>query len=224
MQALDRIVDPDRQLREHRGHLVAAGAVAGHAHRHRDHRLDLQGAHVDPAGCQQLPEAARDSGEDDVVHRTAEGVLHRLDRVEVTLDPAPAAVLADGPTQRGLGAQQAAAHGGASDGSHRHVFGELTGMADAADDPREVLTGPHHRIDDRIGHQADGSGCGLRFPGARRGLAALRVGVEDDLHDVVAGQPVDHRVVRLVDQRPAALRQSLDQPDLPQGAIEVEPL
>ena len=73
LEPLDRIGDPDRQRRPHRGHPIAQRALLDvGADRHRDHRLqhDVLGrlavqAHV-------APERAGHDGEDDVVDGSAE--------------------------------------------------------------------------------------------------------------------------------------------------------
>ena len=60
-------------------------------------------------------------------------------------------------------------------------------------------------------------------PGLRHRHLGLRLAVEDDAEDVAAGHAVDHRVVGLAHHRPAALVQPLDEPDLPQRTVAVEP-
>ena len=50
----------------------------------------------------------------------------------------------------------------------------------------------------------------------------VAAGVERQHHQVGSRDPVDHAVMDLGDQRPAAARQALDHPHLPQRAMPVE--
>ena len=61
-------------------------------------------------------------------------------------------------------------------------------------------------------------------PGRRRRRRGLGREVEDHAVQVGAGDPVDHAVVHLGNQRPAIPGESLDDPVLPQRVIAVEPL
>jgi hypothetical protein len=64
----------------------------------------------------------------------------------------------------------------------------------------------------------DGSCCAVH------GVLRVRVDVEDQLHEVGAGDAVDHAVVDLGDERPAAALEALDEPYLPQRFGHVEAL
>ena len=80
------------------------------------------------------------------------------------------------------------------------------------------------RVVDGAGDQREAGRVALRRPVLR--LVVRRVGrqVEHQLHEVGAGDAVDHAVVDLGDERPAVVGQALDQPQLPQRLGHVQPL
>ena len=69
----------------------------------------------------------------------------------------------------------------------------------------------------RSASEGSGAGCHVGGPALDAGRR-----VEDHRHQVGAGDAVDHAVVDLGDERPAAVAQALDDPRLPQRPVAVE--
>ena len=87
----------------------------------------------------------------------------------------------------------------------------------------DLLVGRLHDVLERLDHQLEAGGLGPRRPRRRLGPHGIRAQVHDHRQQVRAGNPVDQRVVRLGQHRPAAVLEALDHPDLPErlGAIEL---
>ena len=84
------------------------------------------------------------------------------------------------------------------------------------------LAGPAGQIGDRVDDQVDVAGRRVRDPRLLRQIPRPPVDVQDGGGHVDGADPVDHRVVGLVDQGDPAAGQPLDDVDLPQrpGAIQ----
>ena len=228
-----RVLDAHRQRRPHRGDAVAQGAALDvGADGDRDH-----GPQDDALGrvavlAHPAPGGERHGGQDGVVERPAEGVLDRLDVVEVGVDPRVAAVRADGHVERRRRRRLEADAGHRAQADRRD--GELAGRAprraehgaDAAGDLGRHGDALHERVGQELGArrrrgrlpEADGRG--------HRGRVGARV--EEDRGDVDARDAVDERVVGLRDHRPAGGavrvgREALDDVHLPErlGAVEL---
>jgi hypothetical protein len=175
------------------------------------------------AGEQERPEAAADRGQDHIVHGAAKLSLDQLHVIQRRPDPGETPFLADGPAQRrtrgrphGRGQFHEAAHrvSGLTDGPAGMGGGtaQREGLAEREDDIvqdglRSQLEGRRLRAQDTV-----------IGGGSRR-----RLGREVENHPVQvgAGNPVDHAMVHLGDQGPAALGKSFDDPVLPQRMIAV---
>jgi hypothetical protein len=72
-EPLDRVGDPDGELRDHDGDLVVGGVVSGGADRDRHQRAQRAGVDAVAAFDEEVAEGTRDRGEDDVVDGAAEG-------------------------------------------------------------------------------------------------------------------------------------------------------
>ena len=88
-------------------------------------------------------------------------------------------------------------------------------------EPHDVqhLAGPGGQVGHRVHHQIDLTRLGARDPRLVRQVARSPVDVQDGRRDVDGADPVDHRVVGLVDQGDPTAGQSLDDVDLPQGRV-----
>jgi hypothetical protein len=79
-----------------------------------------------------------------------------------------------------------------------------------------------HDVGDRVGHELQRTGLGLRHPEVLDVRARRRRDVQHDLADLERRDAVDHGLVGLGDDRGLVLLQALDQVDLPQRAGVVE--
>ena len=178
------------------------------------------------AGEQERPEAAADRGQDHVVYGAAKLSLDQLHVIQRCPDPGETPFLADGPGQRrprgrprGRGQFHEAAHrvSGLTDGPAGMGGGtaQREGLAEREDDI--VQDGLRGQLEGRRLRAQDTVIGG----GSRR-----RLGREVENHPVQvgAGNPVDHAMVHLGDQGPAALGESFDDPVLPQRMIAVQAL
>ena len=179
---------------------------------------------------QVLAEAPGDGGEHDVVDRAAGRRLDPLDVGELGPGPAPAAVRPERPVEharrrsrprRPTLASPYGAHGAGPAPGRRASARPHRAAAPRA---RTVSTGSRAMpaTPDAVSPSREGGRPGAT--GATGDGCASGVAVEQHLHQLVAGEAVDHRVVRLGDQRPPAPGQPLDEPDLPERPVEVEAL
>jgi hypothetical protein len=176
--------------------------------------------------AQVAPEAAGDGREHDVVDGPAERVLDRLDAVELLLDPGEAAVRADRHVERARRRAARARQRERADRSHvaEQFLRNAAGAADRGADPTKDL-GRHGRaLQQRVGQQLRAAWQRVRDPRLFGGRRRRGVGrhVEQDGRDVDAGDPVDECVVRLAEDREAAVFEALDEPQLPQRLVAVE--
>jgi hypothetical protein len=178
------------------------------------------------AGEQERPEAAADRRQDHVVHGAAKLSLDQLHIIQRRPDPGETPFLADRPAQRrtrsrprGRGQFHEAAHrvGGLTDSSAgmEGRTAQREGLAEREDDI--VQDGFRGQLERRR-LPARGTVIG---GGGRRGLGRE---VENYPVKVGAGDPVDHAMVHLGDQGPAAIGESFDDPVLPQRMIAVQAL
>ena len=100
-QALDRVVDPDRQRPPHRGQFVAELTVLVFGpDRDRHQGLQLEPVERHLALGEPAPQGAGGDGERDVVDGAAKGVLDLLELGEVEGRPGEAAAAADRRVER----------------------------------------------------------------------------------------------------------------------------
>ena len=204
--------------------LLYGAALAGSADRHRN-----EGAHdaildVFVARQQQIAKTAREHGEDDVVHRAAEGAAHRLHVGERGPRPVPPPVRTDGAVDR---RHRGRAHDSGPRAQSARDLAELRQAPDAAHASvaragAELLVRARReraeRIDDepRVGRLA--LGVPLVGPGRRR----FGLGVEHDREEIGPRHAVDHAVVHFRHERPVAAVETVDHPHLPQRLVPVE--
>ena len=219
-----RVVEPDRQSGEHgRDAVVVDAALAAATNRDGNHRAhDVVGPGWLAARLQQRAEAAGDHRQDHVVDRSAELGADGLDVAEPHLGPAPAPVRADRPRQRGGGDRaHPRARGGRCLGGFDAVASVSRGRASARWSTCTPTRGADF-VGERARQHLDVGGLGRRRELAPR-AAAGRVG-EHHRHQVGGGDPVDHAVVDLREQRPAPVGEALDRPQLPQWLVAVQVL
>ena len=82
--------------------------------------------------------------------------------------------------------------------------------------------GGAHGVHQCCPHQLSGGRLAGRRPRPRGRGFDVRFGTEQKARDVGTGDSIDHRVVRLVDQGPAAIGKTLDEPRFPRGPREVQ--
>ena len=212
------------QLCEHRGHLVVVGAALGRrAYRHGHHRSDRTALDGLAAPEQQVAEPAGDHGEHDVVDSAAVLGADGLDVGEASARPRPAAVRPDRPVERDprrRAQQRAQARDGARDlGRLAHRPARVARRRPQA---ARALVRACRPVGQRRADDAWGARLRRRLP--RRDLGGRRPAlvVEDHAQQVRARDTVDHAVVQLVDQRPAAVAEALRDPHLPQRLRAVE--
>ena len=106
------------------------------------------------------------------------------------------------------------------------AFGHGSRTAERRPDPAHDL-GRHGRaLEQRVGQQLGAARERARDPlvVGRRHRQRVGRGIEQDGRDVDAGDPVDERVMRLRQHREAPVRETLDEPQLPQRPAAVERL
>src|SRR3954454_10330905 len=142
---------------------------------------------------------AGDRGEDYVVDGSAQRVLDRLDVAEPDADPGEAPVRSDlavvgGGGGGAEGAARKRAH--ATDGVER-VARELARPAEGVADRADDLPWLGGTLEQRVGEQLRARRHGSRLPRLHRGWRWRRVGcqIEENGHDIRAGDAVDKRVV-----------------------------
>ena len=224
MEAHDGLRLTDRKIDEERGDVVAARRAFGphtdgHQRSHRRARRHRLAPHHHP-----LAQRTGDDGEDDVVDRATVLTAYCLEVVEAHRHHAKAARLADRGIERvGRGRPS---HGDEGCGKARGPTREaLRGFAhvDRARAQRVDRGGrTAQHLGDGLRHELDVAGWAPRLPVHGLGGLGNRRGVEDDLSDVEGTGAIDHRVVRLGEQREPSALQPLDQIHLPERTIAIE--
>ena len=228
MQALGRVVAPDRQRRHHRRDPVAQRPVllVG-ADADRDHRPQLELVGVEAARPQVAAKGAGHGREDDVVDGSAELVLDPLELVEVGGHVGEAAVRPDLDVERGArrrepGADQLAGRGRRPRAAARRCAAGRAARRARRERSRAGL----------VARSSSASASSLAQLGSGRGshsgpsggwAGRLGGGVEEDAGYVNPRDPVDEGVVGLADDREAVAVEALGEPHLPErlGAVEL---
>ena len=231
VEPLARAGDADRQLGEHGGDVVAQlspvlarceptpAPANGSSWSRRPRPRDSRYSRKPPATAASTTSLTEQPG----------SRLDPLDVGELGPRPAPPPVRAERAVEHAGRGGRPASHAGQAVGPHGRCLRQVAGCRDAATGRTAHRPG---RVD-RQPRDAHHAGCrepqsrrrsqpgATRANGPRPGLGRA---VEQHLHQLVPGEAVDHRVVRLGDQRPPAAGQPLDEPQLPQRAVRVEPL
>ena len=100
--------------------------------------------------------------------------------------------------------------------------GGLGGAARRAEGRAHPVIGAERGLGERAGGELRSGGLALRLPVVRGREVRLALRVEHHREELRRGDAVDHAVVHLGDERPAAAAQVLDHPDLPQRLRAVE--
>jgi hypothetical protein len=231
VKSLRRVLDRDRKRRPHRGDLVPECSTLGfRAHRHGDHRLQLEAVRTDAElVAHEAAERERHGGEHDVVERATERVLDRFELSKVGVEVRVAAMRADLDVERAVGRRRADSR----DRRRADVRDPLDqlggGAARRAEEPAcaaHHLGGNGRAFAQRFAEQLRGPRQRLCDPwlSGLRGRHRLRRGVEEHRRDVHSRDPVHERMVGLRDQSEAAARHRLHEPDLPQWLRAIEAL
>ena len=164
-------------------------------------------------------------GEHDVVHGAAEALADRLHVVERDLHAFEAAAAPDRDVDRRARRDRVAID------ERRQRASELAGALERAlRRPHEVahrardLRGLGRALVQRVDEQAAGARRRLDDPTRRLEERGVRREVEQHGRDIDAGDAVDERVVRLLDQPDVAALEPLDEPQLPERPRPVEEL
>ena len=166
---------------------------------------------------------AGDGREDDVVDRSAQRVLDRLEVRNRCLGHREPSVRADRPVERALRRRSGGEDRAETGNRLAHL---LQHDLRRADRECEVADRGTHRMRDLLAQRVKEQlararrrlgPVGLRFHDAR-----LRAEVEQDGRDVHAAHPVDHRMVHLVEDRHVPVLESFDVVDLPQRLRTVQ--
>ena len=225
--------------------------IAGAAHVHRHHRAQAGRGRLLAAVLQQATQPAGRRGEDDVVHRAAERALDLLQLTELDGEHREGALRADRVVQAGVGRRNQLVADDQLCESLRAPEGVpgAGGVGSEADSGlgglQAGLARTHGRVPEPqcgMGEASDaalqGRGLGFRDgldlgagpqpdPAVRaavdRPLGPLALGVQQDRRQVDGPDPVDHAVVGLGDQSPAAVGEFEDC-DLPERLGAIEPL
>ena len=140
-----------------------------------------------------------------------------------TWRPAPRAMRPDRPGQRGAADRAHHARGRGHAAQQVPRLGERVARR-----PRRRANGAQllgrveGAVRERAQHELGAARLRLRLP--RVGRRRWAVALEHDRHQIGGGDAVDHAVMDLREQRPAALAQSLEHPDLPERLVAVEVL
>jgi hypothetical protein len=215
---------PDRQRGADRGEPVARGAaIARCAQRDRYQRAQLEplGAHV--AEVEEAAQRAADHREHHVVDRAPKAVADRLEVRQAAGHRDEPPVGPDRHVQRcgRRRVERRPDHFADAGKCRAHVRCGLL----RPDRRRERVREQGHtglRVASRgERHELRHARAARRSP-VRLARVALVFGVQDDRCQIDAGDAVGHRVVSLQDQGEAVVRQSRDEPQLPQRAAAIE--
>ena len=195
--------------------LGRAAHVDGH------HRAQARAGRLLVACLEHRAEPAGRRGERDVVHRAAERALDRLEVLEAGVGDGEAALLADRPVERrvrrgaNLVAEQELGERAAAAGELRQLGGMEHGVDAGADavqqrgrQVREARTAVGRR--GRVGRRGAGGRLGGR--------------IEQQVRDVDRADAVDHAVMGLARQRPAAVLEPFEEHHLPERLAALEPV
>ena len=222
-EPFDRVSDPDRQLGDHRRHLVAGRPVSGSSDRHRHERTHHGVIGILGSGRQQVAEGAGDHGHDDIVDRPAERPLDRFDVGELGVRRRPASMGADGALDR----QRRARHQLVTDRPQpiervAQLGGGSSRRARERTHGPELLGRVGDQLTQRLGDEHGVARFGRRRPCVRCGWWGVAARIEEAGDQIGAGHPVDHAMVHLRDERPLASSEAFDHPRLPQRPMPVE--
>ena len=223
-EALDGVVDADRQLGEHRRDLVVVvpPLVLG-AHRHRHERADRALLDVLAAGQQQLAKAAGDRGQHDVVDRSSERLADLLDLDKARPRPVPAPVRADGAVQRrGAARHQQLAQVGKAAARLEQLACEPARAAHRGKGRAHALIRRHSALEQRVARQPHPARFALGLPCVHTHVRALTRRVEQHAQQIGRRHAVHHAVVDLRDHRPAPGAEAFGDPHLPQRLAAIE--
>ena len=169
---------------------------------------------------EELAEAAGHGGEGDVVDRSAEGALDRLEVLQTAVDGAKRRRLPIGPLRLVCGA--------ATTSFRTSELGERLAAARGLGKRATGAPRRRRRRARRAGAWPGGASARRRpvAPGGLHEGERPGIGVASSRRcvDVDRADAVDHAVMGLADERPAAAREALEQDDLPQRTAAVEPV
>lgn len=196
--------------------------VGAQAHGHDD--AIVEAARIDPALREVATQRAGDGREHHVVHRPTEAPLHGLHAFEIELEPVEAAIRSEpaivgrrgGPLYREAGEARDRAQPRSELALERDRRRERTG--DASHERATRL----HLVSELVGQELPRGRSGARPPGRwahelGRGLGREQRGEQAEGRDAVG-----HRVVGLHEQREAAAREAVHEPELPERSSAVE--
>ncbi len=224
LEAVDRVLAPDRQGGVDGLH-AGAGLLVLDAQRDQALELDVVGA--DPPAAQVAAQRPGHDGHHHVVDRATQPVLDRLEVLQRGAHPGEPPMGADRAV---VGARRGGPDPcpGQRPGGHGAVSHP---GSDPARGPQDCPGGARHlprrgALDQRLAEQLRRGGEGARQPAPARVGGGRGVGraVEQNRHQVHAGDPVHQRVVGLGQQDEAAVLQALGQPQLPQRLVAVQRL
>ena len=177
------------------------------------------------AGQQPGPQRTGDHREDHVVDRAAVRLPHLLEVLQIGAArwrTGAARSCASFSSDRGAGLTVRRTTSKALPGGAEHLGHHRADVLRGEPGDVDHLRRPGGEVGDGVHDQVDVAGRRVRDPRLLGQVPRPPVDVQDRGRDVDRADPVDHRVMGLVDQRDPAAGQPLDDVDLPQRAGPVQ--